>query len=215
MIEVAEPNRGIVNPPRTPTKYTEGTSWQGGMNPRYTMFVGGATKRWDPPEAVASIRSLYGGCMSGGIVPPMNCMATNPTAIPGSADANATNLCPCTVPGGITTLTNETFGRAKWANASTGIVHGFHTGFWGNNMYTVKRRTDTDNTTTLDYDGGGWQMAQGSSAHREYFVENVRELLDSPGEFFLTDDGEEQILHYIPNGTTLSAATKLIAPVLE
>ena len=49
IIEVAEPNRGTVNPPVTPTKYTEGTSWQGGMNPRYTKYVGGVTKRWAPP----------------------------------------------------------------------------------------------------------------------------------------------------------------------
>ena len=132
IIEVAEPNRGVINPPRTPTKYTEGTSWQGGMNPHYTKFVGGVTKRWDPPEAVASIRSLYGGCMSGGIVPPMNCMSTDPSAAPGSAAANVSNLCPCTVPGGIKLLRNVTFGNTlgakPWTDASTGIVHAFHPG---------------------------------------------------------------------------------------
>jgi hypothetical protein len=35
--------------------YREGTSWQGGMNPRYTKFVGGVTKPprdSDPQELV-------------------------------------------------------------------------------------------------------------------------------------------------------------------
>ena len=213
IIEVAEPNRGTVNPPFTPTKYTEGTSWQGGMNPRYTKYVGGVTKRWDPPEAVASIRSLYGGCMSGGIVPPMNCMTTDPSAPPGSAAANVSTLCPCTVPGGVKMLTNETVGRKPWANASTGIVHGFHPGFWGNNMLTIKSRRDVGNTTTLEYDGGGFQMAQSAAAHREYFVENVRELLDVPGEFFL--DVSTQTLFLMPNGTALGSETEIIAPVLD
>lgn len=218
IIEVAEPNRGIVNPPKTPTKYSEGTSWQGGMNPRYTKFVGGVTKRWHPPEAVASIRSLYGGCMSGGIVPPMNCMSSDPSAAPGSAAANASNLCPCTVPGGIKIRTNETFGSGRWANPSTGIAHGFHTGFWGNNMMTIRSRKDNPatNITILEYDGGGWQMAQGAAAHREYFVENIRELLDVPGEFFVDMDARPHpVLFYWPNGTRLDASTELIAPVLD
>jgi hypothetical protein len=223
IIEVAEPNRGQVNPPHTPTKYTEGTSWQGGMNPRYTKFIGGVTKRWEGGEAVASIRSLFGGCMSGGIVPPMNCMSTNPQAAPGSADANVSDLCPCTVPGGIKLLRNETIGSQPWVEPATGIVHAFHPGFWGNNMLTISGRADhPDNATTLEYDGGGWQMAQSASAHREYFVENIKELLDSPGEFFLEaerstgndddddDDGRDgavPVLYYIPNGTGTTRPT--------
>ena len=143
--------------------------------------------------------------MSGGIVPPMNCMTSDPNAPPGSAAANASNLCPCTVPGGIKTLTNMTFGSTQWQNPGTGVVHGFHTGFWGNNMLSIRSRTDAGNTTTLEYDGGGFQMAQSASAHREYFVENIRELLDAPGEFFLdTQAFPEPVLYYMPNGTNLT-----------
>jgi hypothetical protein len=44
--------------------------------------------------------------------------------------------------GGVRTLINATctgaaactLGGAAWADASTGVVHAFHPGFWGNNM---------------------------------------------------------------------------------
>eukprot|EP01051_Picozoa_sp_SAG22_P003097 SAG22_NODE_146_length_17566_cov_17.597847_13_plen_643_part_00 len=160
VIEVSEPFRN-------------GTSWQGGMNPRYTKFVGGAQKRWDPPEAVASVRSLYGGCMSGGIVPPMDCITSNVDKTYPSMSSNVTNLCPCTCPGGVR-VPNTTFSRT-WANASTGVAHAFHTGFWGLNMYAVSDRQEAGNLSVLTYAMGGFQMAQGSAGHREWFVENIRE----------------------------------------
>ena len=78
---------------------------QGGMNPRYTKFIGGVTKRWDPPEAVASVRSLYGGCMSGGKVPPMMCIVSDVNTAYPSLSSNRTDLCPCTVPGGVSVRT--------------------------------------------------------------------------------------------------------------
>ena len=56
-------------------------------------------------------------------------------------------------------------------------------------------------------------MAQSAAAHREYFVENVRELLDVPGEFFL--DVSTQTLFLMPNGTALGSETEIIAPVLD
>ena len=62
--------------------------------------------------------------------------------------------------------TNETFNKT-WAAAGGGVVHGFHSGFWGNNMFTVKSRADAGGMSKLIYDGGGFQMAQGSSGHRE------------------------------------------------
>ena len=59
---------------------------------------------------------------------------------------------------------------------------------------------------TIMFGRGGFQEARGScgSGGHEYYIENIRELLDSPGEFFL--DETTRHLYYWPNGTSLADA---------
>ena len=47
---------------------------------------------------------------------------------------------------------------------------------------------------------GGFQGGEGFSAAAEWFIENVREELDSPLEYFF--DEEQQQLLFVPNGTS-------------
>ena len=52
---------------------------------------------------------------------------------------------------------------------------------------------------SLHWTYGGFQEARGSTAGREWYVENVFEELDVAEEWFY--DEETKIIYYSPNGT--------------
>jgi hypothetical protein len=115
-----------------------------------------------------------------------------------------------------------------WANASTGVVHMYHGNQWGGWQFRLAARNDTASSltfacTVLDQsdtsgaagrvtvpcplDGsaaiveGGWQEARGGSvsAKSSFFVDNIKEELDAPGEwFFDPDEGAHGTLYLIP-----------------
>ncbi|XP_065196933.1 uncharacterized protein LOC135828411 isoform X1 [Sycon ciliatum] len=94
-----------------------------------------------------------------------------------------------------TEMANRT---ASWSNPSTGVVHMFHTQYWGNWMFQL----DSVNTKKheLYFKYGGWQEARGGNAGKNhYYVENIAEELDSPGEWFL--DTDTSTLYFYPNAT--------------
>ena len=135
----------------------------------------------------------------------------------------------------------------SWANASTGIVHMYHSARWGGWQFALASRNDTDHSlqfkcTLFDpaesgsklmiaREGvvpcpvgsnepalvhGGWQEARGaaigpqytkSSLNNSYFVENIREELDYPGEWFLDED--QRMLYLIPPPGTADSASAL------
>ena len=60
--------------------------------------------------------------------------------------------------------------------------------------------------------GEGMKPWNKINANSKYFVENIREALDAPGEWFLEKDGT---LYYIPTKNEQIENTRIIAPMLE
>lgn len=82
---------------------------------------------------------------------------------------------------------------ARWSNPAGGYYHAMHPALWGDFTWRITGK-DANGRVTLE---GGWQNNRGAAAHKQYrFVENIREELDAPGEWFL--DHSAHILYVIP-----------------
>lgn len=82
---------------------------------------------------------------------------------------------------------------ALWKNPEGGYVHAMHTALWGDMHWEIKGKNE-DGTLQLE---GGWQNNRPSGMHPLYrFVENVKEELDVPGEWYY--DRSESKLYYMP-----------------
>ena len=101
------------------------------------------------------------------------------------------------VPSGLQYPANVGFANRTWSNPVTGVVHAFQCGHWGNWQFKLSGRDSTKRELTFAY--GGWQEARGCSGGAEWYVENIFEELDSPGEWFYNDT--EKRLYLYPNGT--------------
>ena len=92
---------------------------------------------------------------------------------------------------------------ARWSYPAGGFIHAMHSALWGGMHYRiVGKRADG----SLEYEGG-WQNNRPSSMHQQFrFVENIREELDAPGEWF--HDAKVNTLFYMPPaGMDLQTAT--------
>lgn len=92
----------------------------------------------------------------------------------------------------------------RWENPAGGFIHAMHSGQWGNMHYRITGKKGDEVT----YEGG-FQNNRPSPMHARYrFVENIREELDAPGEWFL----DKQVLYYFPpegedpNATTVEVS---------
>lgn len=82
---------------------------------------------------------------------------------------------------------------ALWKNPEGGYVHAMHTALWGDMHWEIKGKNE-DGTLQLE---GGWQNNRPSGMHPLYrFVENIKEELDVPGEWYY--DRSENKLYYMP-----------------
>lgn len=91
---------------------------------------------------------------------------------------------------------------ATWKNPEGAIFHAMHRGKWGGMHYKITG-VDENGEALLE---GGTQNNRPSAPHNEYrMVENVREELDSPGEWYF-DPKTRKLYFYPPAGTDLSEA---------
>ena len=102
-----------------------------------------------------------------------------------------------TIPSGLQYSKHEAFVNRTWKRPETGIVHALHCGHWGNWMFPVKERKYDRRYIT--WTRGGFQEARGCSHGREWYIENIFEELDSPGEWYFDDI--DKTLFYYPNGS--------------
>lgn len=105
---------------------------------------------------------------------------------------------------------------ASWANATGAVVRAWHPQSWALYMWNVSAHDPA--TGRLAFDRGGWQAGRvwcrcdqcdyvcpaarkGNATLQSgsWFVENVREELSSPGEWFFNESSRE--LYLWPNGT--------------
>ena len=92
---------------------------------------------------------------------------------------------------------------ARWKDPAGGYLHAMHPGLWGDMHWLIKGKMP-DGSLEME---GGWQNNRPGPMHDKYrFVENLREELDAPGEWF--HDAMANTLYFIPEaGTDLKAAT--------
>ena len=101
------------------------------------------------------------------------------------------------VPSGLVYSSYKEFASRSWENPKTGVVHAFHGFHWGNWQFKIDDRDEANNTITWSY--GGFQEAKGHAVGQEWFIDNIFEELDAPGEWFY--DETEQKLYLFPNST--------------
>jgi hypothetical protein len=82
---------------------------------------------------------------------------------------------------------------ARWADPAGGFIHAMHAALWGDMHWRIRgKKTDG----SLDYEGG-WQNNRSSPMHPQFrFLENLREELDAPGEWF--HDTKSGLLLFLP-----------------
>lgn len=90
-----------------------------------------------------------------------------------------------------------TFSNKEWQNPTTGILHVFQSHFWGNMQYRIKNVDRTNHTINLGYGGFQLQRRFGINHRSRFFVENIFEELDAPGEYFFYDK-TASVLYYMP-----------------
>ena len=66
-------------------------------------------------------------------------------------------------------------------------------------MFEVDGYSQSDESFTLNWTKGGYQECRGSSHGGAFFIENVFEELDAPGEYFYDRKAKQLFLY--PNGT--------------
>ena len=92
------------------------------------------------------------------------------------------------------------FTGKRWANPATGIVHAFQSRNWGNLQYRIKGVNWEKHRVLLGE--GGWQMqraagiGKGRGSASPFYIENIFEELDAPGEWFL--DASSGTLYFMP-----------------
>ena len=101
------------------------------------------------------------------------------------------------IPTGLQYHSNVSFINRTWSNHSIGVVHAFHGKGWGGWQFHLNKRDDNDQTLRWSY--GGFQEARGCDYGGEWYVENIFEELDSPGEWFFDYDTHK--LYLYPNST--------------
>jgi len=128
-------------------------------------------------------------------------MARYPNAQPGKAVFDAWDLVHTSEPdANRQALSPERV--AKWANPTGGYVHAMHPALWGDMHWRIDGKKSDGSLDMV----GGWQNNRPGPMHPRYrMVENIREELDVPGEFFY--DAERRTLMCIPeDGVDLNRA---------
>ena len=92
---------------------------------------------------------------------------------------------------------------ARWADPTGGYVHAMHTSLWGDMHWRILGK-QPDGSLNME---GGWQNNRPSPMHKEFrFVENIREELDAPSEWF-HDAASGTLYFFPPAGLDLKTAT--------
>lgn len=104
-----------------------------------------------------------------------------------------------------------------WKHPETGIVHMFHSNGWGGWQFQIKNVTINGSNSAMHFSQGGYQEARGSGSigGQAFYVDNIQEELDMPGEWFL--DEQENVLYLWPDNETdlKSEDTHVIAATSE
>ena len=138
--------------------------------PRFQLGVNGSVQNFHPPES-------YWG-----------------TANPANSGLTYSIVT------GLIYSSDEWIADQNWIRPDTGVVHAFHCLHWGNWIFAVDKQDKDKHQIT--FSKGGFQEARGcnmpvvNNTGAQWYVENIRELLDAPGEWYYND--ENFTLFYYP-----------------
>lgn len=112
----------------------------------------------------------------------------------------------------------STFSKSKWSNLQDAEIHIYQAAYWGNLQWKIKGIDFA--TNSIWFGDGGQQIGAKWSRdpavlnqRSRFFIDNVFEELDAPGEWFL--DKTKNILYYYPERETDLRAAVVEVPVLE
>lgn len=111
-----------------------------------------------------------------------------------------------------------TFTKREWAHPEAAEIHIFQRAYWGNLQWRLKG-IDRD-TQSIWFGPGGQQIGAkwdknpaAVNGNSRYFIENVFEELDAPGEWFL--DSRANVLYYKPESGQDLEHAQIEVPQLE
>jgi hypothetical protein len=111
-----------------------------------------------------------------------------------------------------------TFSKKTWAHPENAEIHIFQASYWGNLQWKI--RAIDFSTNSIWFGDGGQQIGAKWSTHpaavnekSRFFIENVFEELDAPGEWFL--DKNKSILYYYPEPSDDLHSALIEVPLLE
>jgi hypothetical protein len=99
---------------------------------------------------------------------------------------------------------------AKWANPAGGVIQAIHKNEWGGVHVPILGK-NLDGTLKLGAETGN--NREGGPSEKERFVENIREELDAPDEWYY--DQAAGWLYYMPRGNARPPSTGFVASRLE
>lgn len=111
-----------------------------------------------------------------------------------------------------------TFTKKKWSHPEDAEIHIFQRAYWGNLQWQLKG-IDRD-TQSIWFGSGGQQIGAkwdknpaAVGRQSRYFIENVFEELDAPGEWFL--NSRTNVLYYKPESGLDLGHARIVVPQLE
>jgi len=99
----------------------------------------------------------------------------------------------------------------NWSDPTQAIIHAFHESYWGDWAWTT--RSVNVSSGEFLFEKGGWQEARGSGQGDSMYVENLREELDAPGEWYF--DKFAGKLYVCVNGTAAPPTDGWVAGQLD
>ena len=197
-------------------RYPDGNPETMGLHTNPTGYVTQAA-RWLPPEDKPAATEVdldsperlgtYFPAFQIGIGGPVN-VFDPPESYWGTKDPAGGGGATYKVPTGLWYFPDEGFANRTWEKPETGVVHAFHCGHWANWQFAIDGRNNDLRQISWSY--GGFQEARGCESGAEWYVENIREELDAPGEWYFDSDSGR--LFFFPNGSVPSFG---IGTVLE
>ena len=104
---------------------------------------------------------------------------------------------PFRTPSGMTPKNSSVLPNAPYANTDDAVVFVWRPGRWANWM--MKIANYDSKTGNMTFGAGGNQGARGNNKGGDWFIENLIEELDAPGEFYYDQKSHKLYLFY--NGT--------------
>ena len=177
-------------------RYPDGNPETMGLHTNPTGYVQSAVKWLPAPQPTQGLPVLITNPLRNGTHFPQSHLyiggpntVFDPPKAPGVHIRNA----------GLQYSPSEGFASRTWKNPKTGVVHFFHSKHWGNFQYVLDERDEQNHQLKWTY--GGFQCNHGDTEGAEWYVENIFEELDAPGEWFY--DETEQKLYLYPNGSDI------------